>query len=365
MAYKQLLIFSLSTCLLSCGGDVCEYNDICPVEAPSGQGGLVQGGLVEGNLTYLDCSNLDPDKVYIYGYLQERSDGLNAITDPANPTQFCVGFTGLDNGEGIITEQGTYIYSENLTFYLLNQEPLNDIGDSTERNWQYPENVIDNDIGLFSATASGCSYIGFMMMNPSNSDIYYSCDSDAINTQTSEPYYEYGDETPIAVTSDGSILFRDSPTGLILVDESLNETLIPVDEVATTTAQYLAAKLYTHPVSGSESVWLLVEQIVLGLAELSRWSLDLTTLEITDEGGYTDLPMDTTGTNQGAKLDGNGELWQIGRNGSFDMIIRRPILSSGTPTEVVYNEADDDGGSWTTQETPFVRIFSDKLVTGS
>jgi hypothetical protein len=361
MAYKQLLIFSLATCLLSCGGgDVCEYTDTCPLEAPSGQGELVQG-----NLTYLDCSNLDPDKVYIYGYLQESTDGLNAITDPVNPTQFCVGFTGLDNGEGIITEQGTYIYSENLTFYLLNQEPLNDIGDSTERNWEYPENVIDNDIGLFSATASGCSYIGFMMMNPSNGDIYYRCESDAINTQTSEPYYEYSGETPIAVTSDGSILFRDSPpSDLILVDESLNETLIPVDEVATTTVRYIAAKLYTHPVSGSESVWLLVEQIVLGLAELSRWSLDLTTLEITDEGGFTDLPSDTA-DNWGAKLDGNGELWQIQRTGSFDMIIRRPLLSSGTPAEVVYTEADDDGGSWTTQETPFVRIFSDKLVTGS
>ena len=63
-----------------------------------------------------------------------------------------------------------------------------------------------------------------------------------------------------------------------------------------------------------------------------------------------------------SKLDGDGNLWQTGSDttGTFiDVIIERPILSSGVPASVVYTEADDDGS-----EPYFVKMHASDLFTG-
>ncbi len=102
MANKQLLIVGLATFLLSCDADLCERDDSCPVDVAPGQEGVALGD------NYLDCSNLDPDKVYLHGTLGEGASYLDALTDPANPTLFCVGFE--TTRAGTITEQGKYVY---------------------------------------------------------------------------------------------------------------------------------------------------------------------------------------------------------------------------------------------------------------
>ena len=184
MAYKQFLIVGLATCLLSCGGgDVCLYTDTCSAEATTVQEGVVEDGVDEevdeeveegGFLgsSYLDCSNLDPDKVYLHGTLSEGAAYLDALTDPENPTLFCVGFP-TSTIDGVITEQGNYIYSHDDTFYTMNQDAMNqDAGDSITD--QYPENEVDNDTMLFTAKPNSCG-VGIIKINPSNNDIYYEC----------------------------------------------------------------------------------------------------------------------------------------------------------------------------------------------
>ena len=63
------------------------------------------------------------------------------------------------------------------------------------------------------------------------------------------------------------------------------------------------------------------------------------------------------------KLDGDGNLWQMGRDTSTgtlpDVIIKRPMSSSSEPASVVYTETDDDGSA-----EYFVKAHASYLFTG-
>src|SRR6187551_2617994 len=61
----------------------------------------------------LDCTKLDPSKVYILGALSDSSAtewGL-AIADPANPQDFCVGFPHSYAYSATISNEGKLVYT--------------------------------------------------------------------------------------------------------------------------------------------------------------------------------------------------------------------------------------------------------------
>ena len=389
LAVLGLTVFSLST-LVSCGGgdscditqscgdevsgststtavtppvvtDSCDITQSCSDDDPQPPPAVVTRPIVTTYSNYLDCSSLDPDKVYLHGTLSEGAAYLDALVDPEDPTKFCVGFP-QSAWPGVITEAGKYIYADDLNLTVLLQDNLGANVTGGERRWLYPETPTANDTVLFTSTAPSCG-IGLILVNPSDDTVFYSCPNDTINTQASEPYYDLVSDDLLAITGDGAMLINSSGA-LRVVDAAMTETSITTPSLGPGTISYLTAKLFTDAGSGNPSVWVVVQH---DTDELRRWAIDLVTLAVTDDGEFTPVP---AGSDAGfsAKLDGNGDLWQFGRSTitvTDDLILKRPILSSGVPSTIVYDEGDDTGGSWYFEDFPFVKIHISSLVTGS
>jgi hypothetical protein len=198
--------------------------------------------------------------------------------------------------------------------------------------------------------------IGLIMIDPDNNITYYSCPNNIIHTDASVPYYSLGNGDLLSVLADGSMLVGEFDA-LRIVDTALVVTAITTP--GPLTVRYLTAKLIIDPVTSNPSVWLVVED---GAKPLQRWSIDLTTLVVTDEGDFSAVPVNISEQNFSSKLDGDGDLWQTGDDttGTFiDVIIERPFSSSGVLATVVYTEADDDGS-----EPYFVKMHASDLFTG-
>jgi hypothetical protein len=95
------------------------------------------------------------------------------------------------------------------------------------------------------------------------------------------------------------------------------------------TAGYITVKLLTDPVTINPSVRVIVED---GANPLQRWSIDLITLVVTNDGDFSIVPVDIMERDNSSKSDGDGNLWQMGSDttGTFiGVIIGRPIACSG------------------------------------
>ena len=342
--HKLLAVILLAGIQLGCsegGGDgelfSCE-EECLPASATSGN---------------LDCSNLNPNRVYLRGTLQEGFAGRDAIIDPADPTSFCLGLPIGSAADGQVSGNGKYIHAEALTIYSMEPEPFDT---DVFGNEFYPATPLANDTALLTTTAPACG-IGLIMNNPDNNVTYYSCPNNTIHTEASVPYYNLGNSDLLSVLADGSMLLGLFDT-LRIVDTLLVET--PIATPGPATVRYLTAKLYDDPITLNPSVWLVVDD---GTNPLQRWSIDLTTLAVTNDGDFSAAPPNITEQNFSSKLDGNGDLWQTGFDftavPTADVIIRRPILSSGAPATVVYTEANDDNTA-----PYFVRMHGSNLFTG-
>jgi len=345
---KLLAIILLAGIQLGCGGGEEDFSDLLCDEDCADSTSTTPPTAIN----YLDCSNLDPGKVYLRGTFQEGSAGRDAIIDPADPTSFCLGFPAGASADGQVSGNGKYIHEEALTIYSMEPEPfdIDPLGAEV-----YPATPLANDTAILTSPATGCG-IGLVMNNSDNNITYYSCPNNTIHTDASSPYYSLGNGELLSVLADGSMLVGEFDT-LRIVDLALVET--PITTPGPVTVSYLTARLFTDPVTFNPSVWVVVED---GANPLQRWSIDLTTLVVTNDGDFSAVPVNITEQDFSSKLDANGDLWQTGRDttGTFiDVIIERPILSSGVPASVVYTEADDDGS-----EPYFVKMHASDLFTG-
>lgn len=300
----------------------------------------------------LDCSNLDPNRVYLRGTLQEGIAGRDAIIDPADPTSFCLGLPVGSAADGQVSGNGKYIHVDTLTIYSMEPEPFDTDAFGNEF---YPAAPLANDTVLLTTTAPACA-INLVMNNPDNNVTYYSCPNNTIHTEASVPYYSLGNGDLLSVLADGSMLIGEFDT-LKIVDTLLVET--PIAIPGPIPVSYLTARLYNDPVTLNPSVWVVV---VDGANMLRRWSIDLTTLAVTNDGDFSAPPANISEQNFSSKLDGNGDLWQTGTDftgAPVDVIIKRPILSSGVPATVVYTEADEDPN-----DPYFVKMHGSSLFTG-
>ena len=345
---KLLAVTLLAGIQLGCGeGDGILSDSIENIDTTTSTGTSASASL--------DCLNLDPDKVYLRGTLVEGLAGRDAIIDPADPTRFCLGFASGSSAPGQVMGDGKYIHEDSETIYSMVPEPFDT---DAVGNESYPANPLANDTVLLISPATFCG-IRLIMVNPDNDVIYYSCPNNTIYAGASSvPYYSLGNGDLLSVLADGSMLVAEFNT-LKIVDTSLVET--PITTPATVTTSFLTARLFTDPVTSNPSVWVVVED---GANPLQRWSIDLTTLIVRDDGDFADAPANIAGNENFSKLklDGDGNLWQIGDDTSqtaVDVIIKRPILSSGEPASVVYSEADDDGSA-----EYFVKIHISYLFTG-
>jgi hypothetical protein len=301
----------------------------------------------------LDCLNLDPDKVYFVGSFQE-SQRVLALTDPLNPTDFCIGFPDDYVHQGTVSDLGHFVYayesSSNKSIYWMNPDEL---AKNADNLWEYPPFTPDNDTILHTSVLDSC---GFSMIKvaPESENVYFSCPNDTINTETVAPYYDLGNTAKnslLTIVDDGSMLVSDFTNGsaeLILVDSALNETILdlPIPEGDTV---FGAVKQYVNLATGNQSIWIQViyheESVYINNQDITiiRLNLDLATLEVFNEGEFSDLPEGTElGFFVGA-FDGFGNLWQQGRSlgdTDDDMIIKRPLAASGDVSEIIYRESN-------------------------
>lgn len=393
---------SLILCLSVVGLTACECEDACydnglsstPGNSSSNNSSSVSGNDgVAPSITYLDCSNLDPKKVYLLGSMSP-SNGKFALVDVDDPTTFCTGFY---SGTGLfISDQGYLSVQYNADLdgqvYKFKQDALVVEASGAGWNWKYPDNYEDNDESLFVPAAP--TYDLYAIYDEATgSDIFYYQHYDqgvvySSATGTDVYYSNPDDLSIIAVLPDGTLLM-DKGTDLYIVDPELNQVKLTLPD-AEEHFYVRASRLYINPVTGKEHLWIGVQD-----AEFMndrRWSINTETWEIIDEGLFAALPEiidPAPHINSNAaqpvrgkhrKIDGSGNLIQVGDYllpppdavGDISsvyynsVVVRRPIASSGEETTILHSDAEYPGDfNWKIQPLPFVHIFSGYLVTGN
>ncbi|WP_024461343.1 hypothetical protein [Marinimicrobium sp. LS-A18] len=386
----SLTLFSGCECDTACDERVAGDNgprDDSGGENPD-ENGAGGGGTGTADDINMDCSQLDPDAVYLVGTLQEGAGDRRALIDPTNPEAICTGFPdGIASGP--LTDMGHLIYvhhDNNVTAdggaaYRFVQDPLTLDNEGLE--WRYPLQPNSNDEALLFSESEQL----FVHNDPDSASIdvfqskLLSLDKVVYRNSEEEPYYRLerfdvfdSQVYMLGVTPDGSLLMGDSQTGLILVDS--DKQLTRLTPAGTPPYRFKeTSRLYIDPVTGNQSVWVVLEDFngPDTRSDWRRWSLDLATLTVTNEGLFAASPQEINRETDEIKLGADGTLWQISyspldsNDDLTSYLIRRPTVASGESSEVIYSDAynPDDTLSWTRQARPFVRIdLSGELVSG-
>lgn len=353
----------------------------------SSNGGTPGGGSTD-DIT-MNCSELDPDTVYLLGSFQDYRGDRRVLIDPEEPEALCTAFPDGINA-GAITNSGALFYvhhDNNVTFdggavYELVPEPLLLSNDGLE--WTYPFNPSGNDEVL--AYAQSTNLFGHHSSSaPEVVDIYQaklqSSDKVIYRNDESDPYYTLerfhafdSQVYMLGVMPDGSLLMGDSQTGLILV--STDQQLTRLDAPGEPPYRFNeTSRLFTDDVTGNQSVWVVLREFngADTPSDWRRWSLDLTTQIVSDDGLFASAPQEIGTETDELKLDAQGVLWQIAyspldtEDNLTSYLVRKPTQASGLSSAIIYSDADnpDDTRSWSRQERPFARIgLSGELVTG-
>ncbi len=295
----------------------------------------------------LDCMNLDPNRVYIYGTYRQGQIDQDALAEPSAPRRSCPGFSNRVLNAIIRPTDGRliyYDYTDNDGFHVFVPDPL--VWESGE--WFYPTSPAEND-GLIPTP--GCQLISpYFAMNPITGKIVYSCDG-RLSHENGELIADLIGALPLAVLANDNVL--------LCSDECRSNTLNEIHPDGSSTS-------VVHPGTGDEMIlttrhgpnglWLAVDT-PLGDA---RWLL--VDGVVVDEGLFA-----TPGTNLGPspvdqRLDAEGNLWQRIHLVTDDAIARRPLADEG-PSEVVYNEADAPE-SPNFHHWPFVYMHSSFVLSG-
>lgn len=396
----QSIFLFLSVVVLS----ACKCEDACDrgntIGTPASSSGSSSSSGSGGNgaapsLTYLDCSNLDPKRVYLLGTLSP-GNAIFALVDVDDPTTFCVGFVGHEGADGLsMSEQGhligQYTNNEGRHVSKLNQEALLVETTDDSWNWEYPEDSSSNDDSLF--VPADVTYHFYLKYDESiGSDVYYYQRYETgpvyLNTAGSEVYYDNPDNlSMISVLSDGTLLM-DKDTDLFVIDPELNKIQLTLPD-AEEHFYERTSRSYLDSATGNEHIWIIVQD-----AEFMndrRWSINTETWEVLDDGLFAALPEmvdpaqyinpNTSKPLRGKykKIDGNGNLIQVSdylspppnavgdiNSPSYSsVLLRRPIASSGEEATILHSDAEYPGDfQWKTEPLPFVHIFSGVLVTG-
>jgi hypothetical protein len=351
----------------------------------------IEGNGSQGNGTYLDCSALDPDKVYLVGTLTPSSTEADVIVSLDDPTLYCAGLTGSESGKITVSDNGyAIVISPNgVEATQVVQDALIRIPTPDDKGeWDFPTNLKDNDpvIAPMRAGAAGL----FLKHDGSTDEIYYpEGPIGAIySSETGDTAYfsNPDDLTFMGAMPNGTLLmYKDS--SLYVIDTDLNQTaLTPPDNGVYTFEN--TARSFTNAETGNQSAWILVQDSTF--KNERRWSIDLVTLEVTDDGAFADAPSyvdlrtpvnddDEPIRGKFKKLDGSGSLVQIAYynapppgatnditlNIHESLVIKRPIGSSSEESVILHSDAEYSGTyEWRKETWPTAHVFSGELLTG-
>lgn len=368
-ARATLTFFSatfMSLILVACGGgDGSAFqnkaNNLNHISTSASTSSVGSGG-IDITYTYLNCSALDPAKVYLFGTITADTVVYHALMDLEDPEhKFCVAFEGrLTPAKPTISEAGSLLFLDgNNSIVKMNQEDMDH--DIQATGWAYPHQPSINDETLITGGKTNI----FVMPLINSADIYTQ------DTSANPPLiFRNSDSTAyftpdcancklLGVMPDGSLLMSND-AGLYLVDINLTQTPLTSPVAIDGSFKFYSAKLNR----AAGTVWVALESGT-DTPINSRWTIDLTSQTVTDDGAYAGLPGGITAYATEYKINNSGDLIQLGYSDSSNFaIFQRPLQSSGTATALLY--ADPKSTKYWAQETvPLVHVDKDsELVTG-
>lgn len=281
----------------------------------------------------LDCSDLNPSRVYIRGSFTQAETGLDAIVDTASLNDFCVGFD--DHNESVpalVTSDGRYIYIngdlDNAEIYELQQDPYE--FSFVAKGNVYPAMPLDNDTLMSTATCT----VEDVALSPVDDTLFYTCsDTNMINTVIGE-YATHPGGRLIGVGGDGTLIFGDiasSEFHLLATDLSIATIDFP-DQI---TNMY-QSRAFIDANTGNSSVWIAVHDG----DEFSRWSVDLVTQMLVENGAFVSERNDFTSMTapQLVKLDSGGRLIVAGTLENFAQVVALRPIQGGGDFSIIYGD---------------------------
>ena len=332
-----------------------------------GSGGSSGPGL--STLTQnLDCTDLDPDKVYIYGGAFNKPVGSSvsysatwSIATPERVSDFCASFGSYDasvDDRLAISPSGRVLYTDysfdSFNYDIFMMEP-DDVYVDSDGDYVYraPGHLSNDELVSLNP---GSDKPRRMVIDMSDvEEVFYQYESpldDIISSASDGVHYvPPGERYLIGSLEDGSLLLFNTNDGVIRLSSGLVETVV----VPPVAGPYIffggEAK---HAPDGT--VWIPVARFG---ETIRRWRFDPADNSIVNEGEFAALPADTS-SSVGYKpvIDGNGNLWQLSvleiDGETYEGVVKRPIDSSGEPS-IGYHEISDIEG---------VSIRVQQLVTG-
>lgn len=359
--------------VVGCGGGSGGGRPSAPVQSSSSSSLVV--------VEKLDCTKLDPSKVYILGVLSESSatEQELAIANPANPQDFCVGLPESYVYSAMISNEGKLLYttSDGQHFYqmvpdILAKVPNEETPDPNDLIWQYPFSSKDNDTIVFTSRLQ-CGLQYFKLM-PTTNNLYYSCPNQIINTESTDYYYDLGSTSEnllLSVLSDGSLLVFTFEEKLKIVDPSRNETVLNMPS-SIPNPVCTSARLFVDNQTKENKIWVECYDRDYYSSQNEnlhrRYTINIATKDVQDDGVFSPIPNGARGYLDG-KFDGEGNLWEVGDMGfgnpSINIVVKRPV--KGQAAKIVYTESSlASTEDWRKEENPSVRLknSSGLLITG-
>ncbi|TRX55712.1 hypothetical protein FNN08_08770 [Thalassomonas sp. M1454] len=308
---------------------------------------LTDSVLINAEQQTLDCNALDPNKIYLLGTLQENTR-YYGIVDPSNPHDFCVGLIKDHLIEGQIASTGRYLYSDsgfpNKNFYAFMYQ---EISRDDNGYWVYPDANLSDEVIIHTAKAEGCGF-SRMLVVPGIEELVYSCPNRTFYDQTGNEIYDTGTTSInrlLAVFPDGGLLVFTAEKGIIYVDANLDETVLNMPYAYDWT-YYSGARQFIAPESGDTKVWLAYYKSNTNVNDSIRLTINLSTMEVLEDGYFSDMPSGYNADIDTSKLDLEGNLWQIAYHQDDRdkrIIVKRPVASSGRQAKVIYNHETLEG----------------------
>lgn len=386
---KLLLLCVVSVLLPACNdcNDTDEgQNGLCPPDQSgndqnngnNGDPGDRGSNVSDLDLTYMNCNSLDPGKVYVMGPIGPNPYSLYSskmvITDPEDPSVFCLGFPGNDSSDG----RRAYIDNTGQVYFGFSGTIYSFVADELTRDEDnqvvYPDLPVENDV-LIHDSPEECGYLSLLEFNPvNNSRYHYQCDFEREIHSDSTDFFYVDTENPtdlLATFPDNSVLINPSFEYLSVIrpDNSVVELTLP--ESSMPVRRYEGSRYFTS--DDSSGFWLIVIYYnqTTGEEYAGRWSIDIDTLTVTDDGLFSEKLSEVESTYNRTELDSAGNMYQIhfipGSTQGGMGVMKRYLVSSGNPTESVFSmgfhgeNSDDD---WRDGNELYGTVSSGSLVTG-
>jgi hypothetical protein len=277
----------------------------------------------------VECATFDPSRVYLRGTLEQGASNPHALTDPENPTDFCVGFE-TDVVTPRLDGDGRVLFVDETDgdgVYAFAPDPLD--WDPAANTWIYPTQPYANDDLVLPAPCDAGTELARILVSPTDGGVWYRCAGSWFDPSGT---LAFGSTDPIgvAVALDGRLLVNDPEHGAPLFfvtpggipEPSLD---LPREIDAVVTGRVHDGGLRIVAIQGDRAfLWHLVGE------------------SIGEEGEYSafDIGPSIVDLAQGA-LDGDGDfLHVIHATDANDLVVRRRL--DPDPSEVVYDESDLD-----------------------